>query len=117
MKELALTIPGNGGDIKIIPPAGILSTGGPSTLSSIISVGLNLAVVAAIIVCLFMLIWGGFDWMFSEGDKQKVANARNRLVMAIIGLFVVFLSFMIINIVYTFFFGANVTSFLMSQGS
>jgi hypothetical protein len=54
-----------------------------------------------------MLIWGGFDWITSEGDKQKVANARQRLAMAIIGLIVVFLSFMIVNIVSTFFFGAG----------
>src|ERR1035437_5447604 len=112
MKYLALTIPGNG---DITTPADILS-GGPSTLSNIIGTGLNLAVVVAIIVCLFMLIWAGFDWMMSEGDKQKVAKARQRLVMSIVGLAVIFISFLIINIIYTFFFQHGV-NFLATQGN
>jgi TRAP-type C4-dicarboxylate transport system permease small subunit len=102
MKYLALTLPGgNSVNTTLVP------TGGTDMLTNIISVALNLAIIAAIIICLFMLIWGGFDWITSEGDKQKVANARQRLAMAIIGLIVVFLSFMIVNIVSTFFFGAG----------
>jgi len=113
MKYLAFTLPGNNGSVNIIPPTGI-HTGGAGTLNNIIGVALDLAILSAIIVCLFMLIWGGFDWLVSEGDKQKVAKARQRLSMAIIGLVVVFLSFMIINIIYTFFFGASF-NFLLSQ--
>jgi hypothetical protein len=115
MKYLALTIPGNNGPIDIKAPSGIISTGGPHTLANIINVGLDFAVLAAIIVCLFSLLLGGFNWITSEGDKQKVANARQRLVFSIIGLIVIFLSFMIINIIYTFFFGKAV-NFLGSFG-
>jgi len=50
-----------------------------------------------------MLILGGFEWIFSQGDKQKVAQARQRLTMSVIGLILIFLSFMIINILYGFF--------------
>jgi fatty acid desaturase len=46
---------------------------------------------------------GGFEWIFSQGDKQKVAQARQRLTMSVIGLILIFLSFMIINILYGFF--------------
>jgi hypothetical protein len=116
MKYLSLVIPGNGGAVDIVPPRGIIHTGGASSLNSIISVGLNLAVMAGIIVCLFMLIWGGFDWLMSEGDKQKLSRARQRLAMSILGLIVVLISFMIINIIYTFFFnGAMTVNFLGSQ--
>jgi hypothetical protein len=115
MKYLALTIPVPYGDpTNIIPPSGI-PTGGPSTLSNIISTGLNLAMVVAVIACLLMLILGGFNWITSEGDKQKVASARNRILFSVIGLIVVFASFMIINIIYAFFFGTGVTSFLGNQ--
>ena len=106
MKYLAtLQLPGGNSITTNIVP-----TGGPSTLASIIATGLDLAVMAAIIVCLFMLIWAGFDWIFSEGDKQKVARARQRLVVSIIGLIVIFMSFMIINLIYGFFFGKAVDS-------
>ena len=114
MKYLALTIPGNNGSIDIKAPSDIMSTGGPHTLDNIISAGLNLAMVVAVIACLLMLILGGFNWITSEGDKQKVASARNRILFSVIGLIVVFISFMIINIIYTFFFGAGF-NFLTSQ--
>ncbi len=114
MKYLTLTIPGNDGPVNFLPPNHV-PTGGPSALDSIIKTGLQLAILAGVIVCLFMLIWGGFDWMLSQGDKQKVANARNRLVFSVIGLFVIFLSFMIINIIFGFFFGGPI-DFLGSFG-
>jgi magnesium-transporting ATPase (P-type) len=106
MKYLSLSIPGIDGQSKtnIVPPSDI-HAGGPMALNSIISTALNIAILGAIIVCLFMLVWAGFDWITSEGDKQKVAKARQRLAMAIIGLIVVFISFMVMSIIYTFFFG------------
>jgi hypothetical protein len=109
MRYLALQIPGGNSITTTLVP-----TGGPGTLANIISTVLNLAVVGAIIVCLFMLILGGFNWITSEGDKQKIAQARQRLAMSIIGLAVVFLSFLIINVIYAFFFGGAV-NFLGSQ--
>jgi hypothetical protein len=114
MKYLALQIPGNDGSIKITPPVGI-QPGGPGELASIINVGIDLAVVAAIFVCLFMLILSGFEWIFSQGDKQKIAQARQRLAMSILGLILIFLSFLIINVIYAFFFGSKVINFLGSQ--
>jgi hypothetical protein len=111
MKYLALQLPGvDNGSVKIIPPGGVPSGGasGPHALSSIIAAGLDLAVVTAIIICLFVLILGGFNWITSEGDKQKVASARQRLAFAVIGLIIVFTSFLIINVIYTFFFGTAV---------
>ncbi len=98
MKELALQLPGGNSFTTSAVP-----TGGASTLASIINVGLDLAVIAAIFVCLFVLILGGFQWILSQGDKQKVAQARQRIAFSIIGLIVVFTSFMIITILYTFF--------------
>lgn len=116
MKYFALSIPGNNGSIDIKAPSGsgIISTDGPGALSNIISAGLNLAMVVAVIACFLMLILGGFNWMTSQGDKQKLASARQRIAMAIIGLIVVFISFVIINIIYNFFnLGGN--NFLGSQ--
>jgi hypothetical protein len=109
MKYLALQIPGNYSVTTNLVP-----TGGPSSLANIISTGLNLAIVVAILVCLFMFILGGFNWILSQGDKQKIAQARQRLVMSILGLAVIFMSFIIINIIYTFFFGGAI-NFLGSQ--
>jgi len=113
MKILSFSIPGANGTPVDISGVGGMPHGGASSLGGIIATGLNLAILAAIIVCLFMLILGGFGWMTSEGDKQKVAQARQRLTMSIVGLIVIFLSFMIINIIYVFFFH-KVVNFLGS---
>jgi hypothetical protein len=109
MKYLALQLPGENSITTSVVP-----TGGPHVLDRIIGTGLTLAVMAAVIVCLLMLILSGFEWIFSEGDKQKVAKARQRLAMSIIGLIVIFMSFMLINLIYTFFFGQTF-NFLASQ--
>jgi hypothetical protein len=57
------------------------------------------------LLALFYLIWGGLSWITSEGDKQRLAQARTRIVFAIIGLIIVFLAYLIVNIVLGFFFG------------
>lgn len=103
MQYLSLSLPGPGGEsVNFKPPAGIL-TGGPTTLGNIIGTGFALALFIGTIVSLFMLIWGGFNWIMSEGDKQRIAQARQRLVFAILGLIIMFLSFLIINVIYVMF--------------
>jgi uncharacterized protein involved in cysteine biosynthesis len=114
MKILSLTVPGANGAPVDISGAGGMPQGGASSLNSIITTGLNLAVLAAIFVCLLMLIIGGFEWIFSQGDKQKLNQARQRLAMSILGLVIIFLSFLAINVIYMFFFGKAV-NFLGSQ--
>lgn len=110
MQYLALQIPGgNSVTTNLVP------TGSPGELAGIINTGIDLAVLAAIFVCLFMLILAGFEWIFSQGDKQKVAQARQRLDMAVLGLILIFMSFLIINVIYAFFFGSKVINFLGSQ--
>ena len=44
----------------------------------------------------------------SEGDKQRVSSARQKVVWAIIGLLVVFFAFLIINAIYNFLLGLAV---------
>lgn len=42
------------------------------------------------------LLWGAVEWIFSGGDKEKVAGARRRITHAIIGFVLLALSFVII---------------------
>jgi hypothetical protein len=100
MKYLTLQIPGGN---SITSPVKGIPQGGPSTLADIISVGFQLALLVGLFTCLFMLVWGGFDWMISQGDKQRLNQARQKLVFAIIGVTVMFLSFLLINVIYNFF--------------
>jgi hypothetical protein len=45
--------------------------------------------VISAIMAMAYLIWGGINWMMSEGDKAKYEEARNRITAAIIGLAII----------------------------
>lgn len=103
MKYLALTLPG---DMEINGPPGVPTggfTGAGNEGSDILGWALGLVFVIAVIVVLLFLAWAGLQWITSGGDKEKIAAARNRLVYAIIGLVVIFLSVLIINVILYFF--------------
>lgn len=66
------------------------------------------AFIAAIIIALIFLIWGGIKWITSGGDKTAVEEARNHIVAAIVGLVIVFLVYFILNLVVFFFTGTSI---------
>lgn len=51
------------------------------------------------IIALLYLLWGGFKWITSGGDTKGVEGARSHIIAAIIGLIVIFLSFLILNFI------------------
>lgn len=61
------------------------------------------------LVALGFLVWGGIKWLTSEGDKNAVEGARNHIINAIIGLIVIFLSYLIVNILLAFITGGRVS--------
>ncbi len=87
----------------------------PGTLSKVCSTSFNFSTlvsnvlsylfVFAAIMALIFLIWGGIKWITSGGDKAKVEGARSTIIGSIIGLIVVFASYLIINLVLSSLFG------------
>jgi hypothetical protein len=69
----------------------------------IVSSLVSIAMIVAVILSLFALLWGGIRWIISGGDKAKVDAARNTVLAAIVGLIVVFLSYYILTLVLGFF--------------
>lgn len=67
----------------------------------------SLFFVLAALIALAYLIWGGFKWITSGGDKSAVETARNHIIAAVVGLIIIFLSYVILNVVLQFFFGVN----------
>jgi TRAP-type C4-dicarboxylate transport system permease small subunit len=105
MKLLALQIPDANGNPINIQGAGGMPQGGVNELPNAINGVFNLLLLAAVLLSLMFLIWGGINWMMSEGDKQKISQARQKIVYSILGLIIAFAAFLIINTVYAFFFG------------
>jgi FtsH-binding integral membrane protein len=96
MEKLALSINGISFSGGAIPNGGISS-------SNIISVIITYLYIAVVILALLFIIWGGISWITSEGDKQKLAQARQKILFALIGLIVAFLAFFIVKTIGTIF--------------
>lgn len=97
MLALPLNIGGSLGDTFKITDLGAF-------ISSVFGVGITLAAMAT----LFYLLWGGFDWLTSGGDKTAVENARNKITQAIIGLLIVVIIWALFGLVQRFL-GVSIT--------
>lgn len=94
MRLLALEI----GSYNINPPSGVPQFGNNGA-GSLISFGITVLIVLAIILALIYLLWNALRWITSEGDKQKIQGARQGITYAIIGLLVAFFAIFIINVI------------------
>jgi len=75
-------------------------TGDPTTgLGKLFSVSLKITIIAGGIILLIYLLWGGFDYLTSEGDKEKLNNARHKIQYAIVGFFILFAALTIFTVV------------------
>ncbi len=66
---------------------------------ALVSLGLTIGGI----VFLFMLIWGGVEWITSGGDKVRNEAARQRVTNALTGIVILFSVFAILNLVECFF--------------
>lgn len=83
---------------------------GEQGISKLLSNMIALFYTIAAIVLIFMLLWGAFDWITSEGNKEKIESARNKIINAIIGIMLFAVAFAVIKILgqftgFTFFTG------------
>jgi len=88
---------------KVQPPFQGLCTTSTTDIGGIIGAALTFIFIIAIIIALFYLIFGAVRWIFSGGDKAAIESARGTIVAAIVGLVILFLVFLIFNVVLTFF--------------
>jgi len=58
-------------------------------------IGIFLGIIGT--VALLIFIWGGIIWMTSMGDMKKVASARETMIWAALGLFVIFISYILVG--------------------
>lgn len=56
-------------------------------------------IIAGGYVSLYFIIWGGFKYITSAGDPQKVEGAKNAITNAVIGLIIVLVSVAIVRTV------------------
>ncbi|MBT4209655.1 MAG: hypothetical protein HOE19_01945 [Candidatus Komeilibacteria bacterium] len=52
-------------------------------------------------IALFMLVWGGIVWMTSNGNAERLKKGKDTILWAILGLIIIFTSYIIINFLFT----------------
>ncbi len=85
-----------------IVPQGSKYESGNYELEDLVGVGINVSSLILGIVgslALLMFVIGGFLMLISAGNSEKVSKAKNILIAAVIGLALVFTSYIIINFV------------------
>ncbi len=99
----------NGTDLQISdtanckPDCGKDSNGQPipceNKLNTLIKTIVNLLSVLVGIVAVIMVIVGGFKYITSGGDSNRVSSAKNTIIYALIGLVIVALAQLIVRFV------------------
>jgi hypothetical protein len=94
-----LVLPG----IEDIPFEDILNPTKIKDIGGLVSLLLPILFILAGIALLFYLIAGGLKFITSTGDPKAIQSAKNTIVYALVGFFVVFSSFFVLKIVSTIF--------------
>jgi len=63
---------------------------------------MNFVLKAAFIICIVLIIYGGFRWMFSFGNQSNISLGQKVIVSAIFGLIIVLASWIIVNTILWF---------------
>lgn len=69
-----------------------------------------ISLIIASLSFVFSLLFGGLKWILSGGKKERVDEAKNQIVNALIGILIVFSAWGIINFI-SVFFGINLLTF------
>jgi len=91
-------------DVSAAPPtlSPVLTETGLGGASPVVVTLKIVSVVLSVLglITLVMIIWAGFSWMLSGGNSEKMRQARDRLVLAVIGLAIVMASYGIAKYVF-----------------
>lgn len=55
------------------------------------------------IVLLFVLIWGGYDYMMSQGNPEKLKGAQAKITTGLIGFFLLITSYLFVRVIAAIF--------------
>lgn len=102
---LAAAIPPGSDDVvgTITGPGTIVQT--PGQTGDFLTVIIRFIIVVAGIYALWQFLTGGFGYITSSGDKAKIQESTQKIMMAIMGLFVIGISFILAAVVGRLLFG------------
>jgi hypothetical protein len=72
---------------------------GINNIGDVINITLKqLLLPMASVILLFVIIWGGYDFMMSRGDPGKIKSGKAKLTTGIIGFFLLVFSYLAVTV-------------------
>jgi hypothetical protein len=69
------------------------------TVADVVGIFVNFLFPLAGVLLFVFLVWGGFDFLTSSGNPEKVKSGKAKITSAIIGFILLVLSFFVVRIV------------------
>lgn len=76
---------------------------GIDSLGGLVSKVLTFLLPLAGIILLFVLIWGGYDFMMSQGSPEKIKSAQAKITTGIIGFILLVFSYLLVRVISSIF--------------
>lgn len=73
------------------------------TLGDLINKVVSFIIPLAAIILFFVLVWGGYDLMMSQGNPEKLKSAQAKITTGIIGFVLLILSYLIVKLISVIF--------------
>jgi len=70
-----------------------------ASVIEIVATFVALGLIAATILCLIYIIFGGISFILSAGNEEKIKRAVHTIRFAVIGLFVSFIAFFLVRFI------------------
>ncbi len=77
------------------------------TIEQVFQLVLQIAIGIAFLISVLMLVYGGFLYITAAGNQETSEKGKKAIISALIGLAIVFLSYLIVNLVYRFLIQAT----------
>lgn len=94
-----IRIGSEGTGISISGPLKLPGISGTPKLADIIGVVITYLFPIAGVILFFIIIWGGYDLLMSEGEAEKLEAGRSKITSGIIGMVLLVLSYFFARLV------------------
>lgn len=82
---------------------GIDKTPDQYTLADVIGKVTQFLFPLAAVILFFVLVWGGYDFLMSQGNADKVKSAQAKITTGLIGFFLLIISYVLTRIIASIF--------------
>lgn len=86
---------------EVAGQTGHIGTKIPTDLPGAAGFWIKIALSITGLVFFVLMIYAGMTWMLARGEEEKITTAKNTIIMAVIGLFIVIAGYVITDFIIT----------------